>query len=98
MRSRVAHLHRPAAGRGIEEVVVHADDAGNDGRSGHIHHTRAGRDLHRRRGTHCRDYAGANHDRLIGLRRRARAIHEQDMRQRNQGGVDRDVLTHAGRE
>jgi len=44
--------------------------------------TRAtGRDLHRRCGTHRRDAAGANHDRLIGLGRSARSIDEQHMRQ-----------------
>ena len=87
---------RLSLGRGsrIEKVVVHPDQSGNHRRAREIDHLRAGRRGSRRRRTDRFDLSPREHDSLILLRRRSRAVHDFHMRERHDRGLHRDELAN----
>jgi hypothetical protein len=69
-----------AFGRGVEEVFMHADEAGNDGLAGEIEDLRIGRVRDFERGAlDAEDLAIGDVDALIFCRRRASTVDDADV-------------------
>src|SRR6185503_8843764 len=81
-RAGERHLRRAPTGGGVEQMVVHPDETRDDSAPRKVHRSRTGRRLHARRRPDVRDAAVLNDDRLVRLRRRARAIDDGYVRER----------------
>lgn len=69
--------------RGVEHVIVHADDPGKDGIARQIEYFGAVRKFRDTRIAECADFTVTNKESLIGARGSARAIYASDMDKRN---------------
>jgi len=72
-------------------VFVHHHETGNDALAGQVDDGGASRRRDRVCGTDAGDGAVANDERLVFARRRAGAVDDADMRERNDRRVDLDV-------
>ena len=77
-------------------MLVHADQAGNDGVAGEIHALGRRRDVDRF--PDGRDFAVVDQDGLILGRRRAGSVDDANVNQRDDGVVDADKRLNAGVE
>ena len=80
------------AGRGIENVFVHADDAGNQGFAGGVNDFCAARDLYACGCAYRGDFSVVNYYGLIELRRGTGAVNQFDVRQDDDGGALGDEI------
>ena len=94
-RKAVAHLAEDAAAHGIEQVIVHADQAGNHAVTMKVQNLR----ILGRSGIRDRDDLSLREDDgLIGPRRSAGPVNHPDVGERDNGRIDLDERFHCGRK
>ena len=93
---RVARAHEPHAA--VVHVIVKTDDSRNDGLPRQVHDLGTLRNVDAARLADGGDLLAADDDGLIVLRRCAGSVDDARVGQRDDRGIDADVLPHGGRE
>ena len=90
----LVHVKRPCPGpHRVEEVLVHHDEAGNDGLAGQVDDARVARDRNRAEGPERGDSSVPDEQRLVLAGGRVGRIDETGVNQGDEGGAQRDLRT-----
>src|SRR5215472_13402784 len=92
-RKTERHVVEDSAARGIEEVIVHADQPRQSGVAGEVQVLGSRRDFDRSRGADGRDFVPGNNDRLVGPGGGTSAVDDSQMLERDDArGHTNEVL------
>ena len=97
-REAERHLAEDPISHGVKEMIVHADQAGDDTVAVQVEHLGILGNIRRRAVGDRLDLSFRNDDGLVFPRGRARAVNHAHMGQRHDGSIDRHKAAHVRRE